>query len=122
LNAFPELKECAVVDVPTDGFEANLICCAYVAQENVRTTHAEIRRKLGAVLPAYMLPARWMDFMQLPKNANGKIDRRKIQEIFATQDSEKSSPKHAVPDVYRQAGDTKEDPVPALNSPSARPK
>jgi len=122
LNALQELKECAVVAVPTDGFEANLICCAYVAQENVRTNHAEIRRKLGAVLPAYMLPARWMDFVQLPKNANGKIDRRKIQEIFTAQDSGKPSLKQAAPAGYEPAADTKEDPVPALNSPSARPK
>jgi amino acid adenylation domain-containing protein len=98
LNALKELKECAVVAVPTDGFETNLICCAYVAQENVRTSHAEIRSRIGAVLPSYMLPARWMDFVQLPKNANGKIDRRKIQELFATQDAEKLVLKQADPD------------------------
>jgi acyl-coenzyme A synthetase/AMP-(fatty) acid ligase len=88
LNAIKELKECAVIAVPTDGFETNVICCAYVAHDNVQTSHAAIRSRLSTVLPAYMLPARWMDFVQLPKNANGKIDRRKIQELFAAQDSE----------------------------------
>jgi amino acid adenylation domain-containing protein len=95
LNALKELKECAVVAVPTDGFGTNLICCAYVAQDNVRTSPVEIRASIAAVLPAYMLPARWMDFVQLPKNANGKIDRRKLQELFAVQDSEKQDLKPA---------------------------
>jgi amino acid adenylation domain-containing protein len=98
LNAVKELKECAVVAVPTDGFETNLICCAYVAQDNVRTSHVEIRSRIGAVLPAYMVPARWMDLVQLPKNANGKIDRRKIQELFAARDAEKLVLKQTDPD------------------------
>jgi len=120
LNAFKELKECAVVAIPTDGFETNLICCAYVAQENVRTTPAEIRARLGSVLPAYMLPARWMDFVQLPKNANGKVDRRKIQELFAAKDSEKAPLKQADCHDPALAGDSGEDSVPALNSSSAK--
>jgi acyl-coenzyme A synthetase/AMP-(fatty) acid ligase len=85
LNGFKELKECAVVAVPTQGFESNVICCAYVPQENLQVTNSEIRQKLSALLPAYMLPARWNNFMQLPKNANGKIDRRKIQDLFASE-------------------------------------
>jgi acyl-coenzyme A synthetase/AMP-(fatty) acid ligase len=85
LNAFKELKECAVVAVPTDGFETNVICCAYVPQENLHITTAEIRQKLIGLLPPYMLPARWSNFRQLPKNANGKIDRRKIQDLFAAE-------------------------------------
>jgi amino acid adenylation domain-containing protein len=84
LNAFKELKECAVVAVPTDGFETNVICCAYVLQENLHITNSEIRRKLTTFLPSYMLPSRWSRFLQLPKNANGKIDRRKIRDLFAS--------------------------------------
>lgn len=83
LNSFKELKECAIVAVPTEGFETNIICCAYVAHENIQVTVAEIRQKLSALLPPYMLPARWSSFMQLPKNANGKIDRRRIRDLFA---------------------------------------
>lgn len=83
LNTLEELKECAVVAVPIDGFETNLICCAYVLQDKMRRTPAELRGKLSALLPTYMLPARWKDFPQLAKNANGKIDRHKIQDFFA---------------------------------------
>jgi amino acid adenylation domain-containing protein len=83
LNALPEVKECAIVAIPTDGFENNLICCAYIAQDKAGAT--ELRRRLAAVLPAYMLPSQWKALSALPKNANGKIDRRKIQELFATE-------------------------------------
>jgi len=85
MNAFKELKECAVVAIPTDGFENNLICCAYVSQEQHRVTPQELRRKLSAVLPSYMLPSQWLAFERLPNNGNGKIDRRKIQDLFAAE-------------------------------------
>jgi amino acid adenylation domain-containing protein len=93
LNALKELKECAVVAVPTDGFENSLICCAYVAQENHRVTHSAVRRQLGKVLPSYMLPSRWVDLTRLPKNQNGKIDRRKIRDRFVLEVAEKQTPR-----------------------------
>jgi amino acid adenylation domain-containing protein len=82
LHDLPELKECAVVALPTDGFETNLICCAYVGRDK-NVTPPDIRVQLGKVLPPYMVPSRWLVLPQLPKNANGKIDRRKVQELFA---------------------------------------
>jgi len=90
LNALKELKECAVVAVPTDGFENNLLCCAYVLQDRSQANAAEIRRNLSEVLPPYMLPSRWLQFPQLPKNASGKINRGEIAEIFAPGDKTKS--------------------------------
>ncbi len=84
LNTLEELKECAVVAMPTDGFEGTLICSAYVARD-AETSHSSVRKKLNRLLPSYMLPARWMRLDQLPKNTNGKIDRRQIRELFASQ-------------------------------------
>ncbi|MGA8150819.1 MAG: amino acid adenylation domain-containing protein [Terriglobales bacterium] len=97
LNGIKELRECAVVAVPTDGFESYLICAAYVTQDNTVITPAQIRTNLTAALPAYMLPARWMEFLQLPKNANGKIDRRKLQELFAFEIASKLQTKPSEP-------------------------
>jgi len=34
-------------------------------------------------LPSYMLPSRWLEFAELPKTTNGKIDRRRLKELFA---------------------------------------
>ena len=83
LNTCAELKECAVVAIPSEGFQNNLICCAFVAQDAGSLQLSDLCRKLGTLLPSYMLPARWMSFEGLPKNANGKIDRRALQDRFA---------------------------------------
>jgi amino acid adenylation domain-containing protein len=84
LNSLAELRESAVVAVPTDSFEGSLICSAYVARDE-RLTTAGIRTKLSQMLPSYMLPVRWMPMEQLPKNGNGKIDRAMIRRYFAEQ-------------------------------------
>jgi amino acid adenylation domain-containing protein len=82
LTALEGLRESAVVAVPTGGFEGNAICCAYALAENVELGHAQIRSRLNAMLPSYMLPSRWYCMDRLPKNANGKIDRRWLKEYF----------------------------------------
>ena len=81
LNALHFLKECAVVGVETGGFEGTAICCAF-APENGAVTPAQVREELRKVLPSYMLPGRWLVLDQLPKNVNGKIDRRRLRELF----------------------------------------
>ncbi len=87
LNALGELRECAVVAVETEGFAATEICCAYVPlQAGVAPAH--LRTRLKDSLPAYMLPTRWTDFDVLPKNANGKIDRRALREGFELEPAE----------------------------------
>jgi amino acid adenylation domain-containing protein len=93
LNTLKEFKECAVVAVPTDGFEGNLIACAYVLQDQCQITESEICNRLSKVLPPYMLPSRWMRFNQLPKNASGKIDRPEIAKVVALGDKTKLSVK-----------------------------
>jgi amino acid adenylation domain-containing protein len=93
LNTLKELKECAVVAIPTDGFETNLIACAYVLQDRFEMSKSEIRNRLSKVLPPYMLPSRWVRFMQLPKNASGKIDRPEIAKAFAPGDKTESGTK-----------------------------
>ncbi len=84
LNTLEELEECAVVAISTDGFEGTLICSAYVSKVK-KLTPSDIRGKLNRLLPAYMLPARWISLDKLPKNANGKIDRRILRDLFTNQ-------------------------------------
>jgi amino acid adenylation domain-containing protein len=81
LNALDGLSECAVVGVETNGFEGTAICCAYASPaESVEAS--ELRERLAAVLPTYMVPSRWLRLESLPKNVNGKIDRRALRELF----------------------------------------
>ena len=94
-NALPGLKECAIVAIPTEGFEGMLICCAYVTSNGSEVTAAAMRKKLTGALPGYMLPSKWMEFEQLPKNANGKIDRPRLRDHFlsgATQPARSKQP------------------------------
>jgi amino acid adenylation domain-containing protein len=81
LDATGELQESAVVAVETEGFEGTTICCAYVARGD-EVTPVTLRSALTGALPAYMLPTSWRSFDSLPKNQNGKIDRRALREAF----------------------------------------
>jgi acyl-coenzyme A synthetase/AMP-(fatty) acid ligase len=81
LHALPYLKESVIVAVETGGFEGATICCAYVPDAQGITPH-RIRKDLTRHLPAYMLPARWMELDLLPKNQNGKIDRPRVRGLF----------------------------------------
>jgi amino acid adenylation domain-containing protein len=80
INALPEVAECAVLSVPTAGFEGVCICCAVALKGPSPASPARLRTLLGEVLPSYMLPARWKVLPELPRNVNGKIDRRALRE------------------------------------------
>jgi amino acid adenylation domain-containing protein len=82
LHSLDGLKESAVVAVDTGGFEGAAICCAYSLEEGVTTTIPELRKRLGALIPSYMIPASWLCLPVLPQNANGKIDRKNLKEQF----------------------------------------
>jgi amino acid adenylation domain-containing protein len=82
LNAVAGVLECAVVAVNTDGFEGAVICGAYVPAACVDLTPTAIRRELSRLVPGYMLPTRWLAFDRFPKNASGKIDRRRLKDVF----------------------------------------
>jgi acyl-coenzyme A synthetase/AMP-(fatty) acid ligase len=82
VRALDGVAECAVVAITTEGFEGAMICCAYASAPGADVTPARLRAALGRVVPQYMLPFRWLAFDELPKNANGKIDRRRLTETF----------------------------------------
>jgi amino acid adenylation domain-containing protein len=82
LGTLPDLRESAVVAIPTDGFEGHRICCAYALRPGATAAPAAVRRQLAALLPPYMLPAAWRRVPELPRTPNGKVDRRAIRSIF----------------------------------------
>ena len=81
LSAIDELADACVVGIPTEGFEGTTICCAY-APRGQQLSSAAIRTSLSVVLPSYMLPTRWLELHELPKNANGKVDRPRVRSMF----------------------------------------
>ena len=98
LSSLACLQESAVVVIDRGGFEGWLICCAYVEQPGSHSTPSGLRKELEKQIPSYMIPVRWMASPALPKNANGKIDRPKLKELFLeaeTGSSRKNSLTHA---------------------------
>jgi amino acid adenylation domain-containing protein len=82
IRALDGLQECAVVAVPAGAFEGWAICCAYAPVPGRDVQPAELVRGLRSLVPEYMVPVRWRCFDRLPKNANGKIDRRLLGDLF----------------------------------------
>ena len=84
LATIEQLREGAVVAIPSSGFEGYAICCAYVPAEGETVWPRHIRSALKELVPSYMLPSRWQEYEVLPKNANGKIDKPAIRGEFQT--------------------------------------
>jgi acyl-coenzyme A synthetase/AMP-(fatty) acid ligase len=82
LFALGSVREGAVVAIPTNGFEGNAICCAYVNHPHRAVSPAQVREQLTALVPSYMLPSQWMPVDALPLNGNGKVDRPQLREQF----------------------------------------
>jgi len=82
LEGLQLLHECAVVAIPSDGFEGMAICCAYVSNGAGPVRPAALRERLAKVVPQYMLPSRWLDLDSLPRNGNGKVDRLQLRAAF----------------------------------------
>jgi amino acid adenylation domain-containing protein len=87
LHSLGILRECAVVAVPSEGFEGMAICCTYVADAAAGVTPARLRERIARLVPNYMLPSRWHELEALPKNANGKIDRPALRALFETHEA-----------------------------------
>jgi amino acid adenylation domain-containing protein len=83
LNALNEISEGAVVAIDSCSFETTLICCAYAPARGAAISPTEVKARLAAILPRYMLPARWKEYDVLPRNGNGKVDRPLLKEAFA---------------------------------------
>ena len=82
LNSCENLQEGAVVAIQSETFGGWMICCAYAPRSGAALTQALLRKHLEKLVPAYMLPVRWMQYSVLPKNANGKIDRPRLKDCF----------------------------------------
>ena len=74
------LREVAVVPRP-DGHGQLRLVAYLVASDPAAPPHAaELRKKLGASLPEYMVPGAFLFLASLPKTPSGKIDRRALPE------------------------------------------
>lgn len=73
------IKQCAVVHTISKNNLSKLI--AFVAMDQ-KITEQEMRRRLQAFLPSYMIPNQICFMEELPKNLNGKVDRQALGKMI----------------------------------------
>ncbi|MYV55230.1 condensation domain-containing protein, partial [Streptomyces sp. SID3212] len=77
LAADPEVRAACVLvreDIPGD----RRLVAYVVPAPGARPDEADLARRLGRTLPAYMVPSAFVPLDALPLNANGKVDRRAL--------------------------------------------
>jgi D-alanine--poly(phosphoribitol) ligase subunit 1 len=74
----PGVVQAAVVYKPAPRGFKHIV--AYIAGESV-PNEREVREQLRSVLPSYMIPQRVTVLNELPRNPNGKVDRRGLTEV-----------------------------------------
>ena len=79
LTSLAGVEEAAAIHLSADG--SSRIVAAVASRAGLAP--ATIRTMLAAALPRYMVPDRVVVMPDLPKNANGKIDRRSLGAQFA---------------------------------------
>ena len=77
-----QVRESVVVAVPSGDFDGVTLCCSFVPDGEPAISATELRSELGRWLPAYMIPSRWRTHGELPRNATGKVDRKRLREIW----------------------------------------
>jgi acyl-coenzyme A synthetase/AMP-(fatty) acid ligase len=84
VHALPEIQDAAVVAF--DDLDGASICCAYVLRAGVTLPPIALKKHLSRSLPQYMIPRHWITLSDMPRNANGKIDRPRLKEQFRKPD------------------------------------
>ncbi|MBB5624270.1 amino acid adenylation domain-containing protein, partial [Pedobacter cryoconitis] len=74
----PQIEETAVIAKKEKNDEKSLV--AYLVS-NGKLNIEELRIYLGGLLPAYMLPAYFIELDEMPLNANGKVDKKILLEV-----------------------------------------
>jgi D-alanine--poly(phosphoribitol) ligase subunit 1 len=78
VQSVPDVQRAVAVVLP--GADGDEVAVAYMAGKAVATE--EVLAVCKQKLPAYMRPARVAQFDELPRNANGKVDRRAAKALL----------------------------------------
>jgi amino acid adenylation domain-containing protein len=76
LARLPQIRQAAVVDRARG---AERLLAAYLVPAGVAPTVAELRKRLAAYLPDYMIPSEYYRLDRLPLTAHGKLDRSALR-------------------------------------------
>jgi malonyl-CoA/methylmalonyl-CoA synthetase len=82
IDAFAEVEESAVVGVPHDDF-GEAVTAVVVLRACAALTESEIVARLKSVMASYKVPRRVMFVRELPRNAMGKVEKKRLREQLA---------------------------------------
>jgi len=82
LDAFPEVEESAVVGVAHDDF-GEAVTAVVVLRPRAVLTEAEIVARLRAAIASYKVPRRVHFVRELPRNAMGKVEKKRLRDQLA---------------------------------------
>ncbi|MBD2254651.1 non-ribosomal peptide synthetase, partial [Nostoc parmelioides] len=77
LSEYPEIQESVVIASEILSGDKRLV--AYIAPKNINIP--DLRQYLADKLPVYMIPAHFITLDALPRNPNGKIDRKALPAV-----------------------------------------
>jgi long-subunit acyl-CoA synthetase (AMP-forming) len=80
IEAQPGILEAAVIVKADDAADQRLVAFM-VPRDGVAAQTAELRSALRAKLPEYMIPNEFVTLLEMPRTANGKLDRKALQAI-----------------------------------------
>lgn len=83
LREHPDVEECAVVGVP-DREWGERVCAAVVPRPGRSPDAETLRRWARERLAPYKTPSRWLAVGELPRNAMGKVAKRRVRALFET--------------------------------------
>ena len=83
LSAMPGLGSAAIV-VRGATPESKQLCCCYVPDGTRSITADSIKFFLKAKFPDYMIPTVIRELASLPRNSNDKVDRKKLEQVVAS--------------------------------------
>ncbi|WP_339413595.1 amino acid adenylation domain-containing protein [Pseudomonas sp. EA_35y_Pfl2_R5] len=76
IKASPELRDAVVLAQPATSGDGLRLVAYLIAAQPIHLD--ELRQRLAKQLPDYMLPAAFVELTELPRLANGKVDRKNL--------------------------------------------
>jgi hypothetical protein len=98
LRSHPGVRDAAVA-VEHAGTANVGLTAAFVATVGSNVTPESLRQVLSARLPTYMIPGRYIAVEELPRTANGKLDRKGLANAIDARARPQSIPEAALPTV-----------------------
>ena len=74
-NSVPKVKACACI------YDRDEDCLALIYEGAVKNTSI-ILEAVRSRVPSYMIPDKILRIKEMPKNANGKTDRKALQRLY----------------------------------------